>query len=314
MLPSIAIAKAVAYADSIALMAAGITLIYMCTRTFNFAHASFVTWGLYVVYAMTMLQGGSPYYYLPLAFLFVGVLGVAVYMLVIGPLMRRGASPTTLMMTTLGVDLVLLSTIQMFADFLTRTYRLYARRVVLEVYDFNTLGIPGITYVSLIIVVVLIAAIHWFMVKTKFGTAMRATIENPDLSSVLGINPNVVYIASWFIGGGLAGLGGGIASLAISGDPTIGSRIIVSMFASSIVGGLYSVYGSVLGGLLIGLTEYLGIMLLSTQLGGWILTYRPVIPLIAMAITLLIYPRGLAGINWGKALLRIKSLGGRTWK
>lgn len=313
MLPPVAIAKAVAYADSLALMAAGITLIYMCTRTFNFAHASFVTWGLYIAYAMTALVGGTPYYYLPLSFLFVGGLGLAVYLLVIGPLMRRGASPTTLMMSTLGVDLVLLSTIQMFTDFLTRTYKLYARRVVLEVYDFSIFGLPGITFISLIIVVALIAVLHWFMVKTKFGTAMRATIENPDLSSILGINPNVVYMASWFIGGGLAGLGGGIASLVITGDPTVGSRIVVSMFASSIVGGLYSIYGSVLGGLLVGLTEYLGIMVLSMQLGGWILTYRPVIPLISMAVTLLIYPRGLGGINWGKILLKVRSLGGKSW-
>ncbi|MEM1680896.1 MAG: branched-chain amino acid ABC transporter permease [Sulfolobales archaeon] len=314
MLPPIVVAKAIAYADSIALMAGGITLIYMCTRTFNFAQASFATWGLYVVYTMTALMGGTPYYYLPFAFLFVGCLGVLVYLLVIGPLMRRGASPTTLMMSTLGVDLVLLSTIQMFADFLTRTYKLYARRIVLEVYDFYLLGVPGITFVSLIIVVALIAVIHWFMVKTKFGTAMRATIENPNLSKILGINPDVVYLVSWFIGGGLAGLGGGIASLTITGDPTIGSRIVVSMFASSIVGGLYSVYGSVLGGLLIGLTEYLGITVLSFQLGGWIITYRPVIPLISMAITLLVYPKGLAGINWGRILLKVRGLGGGSWR
>lgn len=314
MLPPVAVAKAVAYADSLALMAAGITLIYICTRTFNFAHASFATWGLYVTYAMTVLVGGNPYYYLPFSFLFVGGLGVLVYLLVIRPLMRRGASPTTLMMSTLGVDLVLLSTIQMFADFLTRVYKLYARRVILEVYDFSIFGLPGITFISLIIVIALIASLHWFMVRTKFGIAMRATIENPDLSSVLGINPNVVYMTSWFIGGGLAGLGGGIASLAITGDPTVGSRIVVSMFASSIVGGLYSVYGSVLGGLLVGLTEYLGIMILSLQLGGWILAYRPVIPLISMVITLLIYPRGLAGVNWGKILLRVKSIGGGLWR
>ncbi|MEM2347858.1 MAG: branched-chain amino acid ABC transporter permease [Sulfolobales archaeon] len=314
MLPPIAVAKAIAYADSIALMAGGITLIYMCTRTFNFAQASFATWGLYVVYTMTALMGGTPYYYLPFAFLFVGCLGVLVYLLVIGPLMRRGASPTTLMMSTLGVDLVLLSTIKMFADFLTRAYKLYARKIVLEVYDFYLLGVPGITFVSLIIVVALIAVIHWFMVKTKFGTAMRATIENPDLSKILGINPDVVYLVSWFIGGGLAGLGGGIASLTITGDPTIGSRIVVSMFASSIVGGLYSVYGSVLGGLLIGLTEYLGITVLSFQLGGWIITYRPVIPLISMAITLLVYPKGLAGINWGRILLKVRGLGGGSWR
>jgi len=306
----IAVAKAIAYADSLALMAAGITLIYMCTKTFNFAHASFVTWGFYTTFTLTSLYGGSPYYYLPIAFFFVGLLGIAVYVLVIGPLMRRGASPITLMMSTLGVDLILLSFIQMFADYLTRVFKLYARKIVLEVYDFDVFGLPGITFISLLIVILLISTLHIFLVKTKFGTAMRATIENPSLASVLGVNPNIIYLTSWFLGGGLAGLAGAIASLAITGDPTVGSRIVVSMFASSIVGGLYSVYGSILGGLLIGLTEYLGIMALTLQLGGWVAVYRPVIPLIALAITLLIYPKGLGGINWSKITVKLKSLVG----
>jgi branched-chain amino acid transport system permease protein len=310
VIPPIAVAKAVAYADSLALMAAGITLIYMCTKTFNFAHASFVTWGFYITFTLTSLYGGSPYYYLPVAFIFVGLLGVAVYVLVIGPLMRRGASPITLMMSTLGVDLVLLSFIQMFADYLTRVFKLYARKIVLEVYDFDVFGLPGVTFVSLVVVVFIISALHIFLVRTKFGTAMRATIENPNLASVLGINPDIVYLTSWFLGGGLAGLAGAIASITITGDPTVGSRIVVSMFASSIVGGLYSIYGSVLGGLLIGLTEYLGIMVLAIQLGGWVAVYRPVIPLIALATTLLVYPKGLGGINWSRITVRFKSLVG----
>jgi branched-chain amino acid transport system permease protein len=310
VIPPIIVAKAVAYADSLALMAAGITLIYMCTKTFNFAHASFVTWGFYITFTLTSLYGGSPYYYLPVAFIFVGLLGVAVYVLVIGPLMRRGASPITLMMSTLGVDLVLLSFIQMFADYLTRVFKLYARKIVLEVYDFDVFGLPGVTFISLVVVVFIISALHIFLVRTKFGTAMRATIENPNLASVLGINPDIVYLTSWFLGGGLAGLAGAIASLTITGDPTVGSRIVVSMFASSIVGGLYSIYGSVLGGLLIGLTEYLGIMVLAIQLGGWVAVYRPVIPLIALATTLLVYPKGLGGINWSRITVRFKSLVG----
>jgi len=305
-IPAIAIAKAFAYASSLALMAAGITIIYMSTRTFNFAHASLVAWGFYVVYTLHTFLGGSPYYYLPAAFLFSGFLGVVIYLLVTGPLMRKGATPITLMMSTLGCDLVLLSLLQMYADYLTNVFKLYARRIILEVYDINILGLPGITIISLVVVIALITSLHIFLVKTKFGIAMRATIENPSLASTIGINPSIVYLASWFIGGGLAGLGGGLASLVISGDPTVGMRIIVAMFAASIVGGLYSVYGSILGGFLIGLTEFLGILALSNVLGGWVLPYRPVIPLVAMAITLLIYPRGLAGINWQALIKRFK--------
>ncbi|MET1160523.1 MAG: hypothetical protein ABWW65_06130 [Thermoprotei archaeon] len=141
---------------------------------------------------------------------------------------------------------------------------------------------------------------HLFLTKTKFGIAVRATIENPDLASVLGINPESVYVTAWFIGGALAGLSGALLSMVVSGYPAVGMTLIVTFFCGAIVGGLYSIFGSLLGGLLIGLSEYLGIYSLSASLGGWVLAYRPMIPLLIMVATLLIYPKGLAGINWDR--------------
>ena len=96
----------------------------------------------------------------------------------------------------------------------------------------------------------------------------------------------------------MAGLSGGFLSLVETGNNYVGMLLIVSFFAGSIVGGLYSIFGSLLGGLLIGLSEYIGIYLLSIYLGGGILAYRPAIPLAVMVATLLIQPSGLAGVNW----------------
>ena len=111
----------------------------------------------------------------------------------------------------------------------------------------------------------------------------------------------------------LAGLSGALLSMVVSGYPAVGMTLIVTFFCGAIVGGLYSIFGSLLGGLLIGLSEYLGIYSLSTTLGGWVLAYRPMIPLIIMAITLLIYPKGLAGIEWDRVrqgLLKLVKGGG----
>ncbi|MGC9009916.1 MAG: ABC transporter permease subunit [Sulfolobales archaeon] len=134
---------------------------------------------------------------------------------------------------------------------------------------------------------------------------MRASIENPPLAAISGINIYTVYLLAWIIGGFLAGLSGGILSLISTGYNTVGMTLIVTFFAGSIVGGLYSVFGSLLGGLLIGLGEYIGIYLLSMYLGGWVTVYRPVIPLAIMVATLLIQPMGLAAIDWGKILRRV---------
>lgn len=289
--------KAVAYSSGIALTAAGITIIYMATRTFNFAHASMVAWGFYIVFALYSLLGGVPYYYVPLAALFSGFLGLVSYFCVNRYLLKAGASPITLMMSTLGLDLVFFAAINIFADYLTSFYKLNARYFVLELRDIVLGGVRAVSIVAVIVVIVLILVLHMFLTKTKTGIAIRATIENTMLATVLGINPEKIYALSWFIGGALAGLGGALLSLTISGYPSIGMAIIVTMFAGAIVGGLSSVFGSLLGGFLVGLSEYMGITVLSFIVGGQVLAYRMLIPLAVMVITLLVYPKGLAGIR-----------------
>ncbi|RLG84827.1 MAG: branched-chain amino acid ABC transporter permease [Thermoprotei archaeon] len=305
--------KALAYSSGIAIGAAGITMIYMATRTFNFTHASMIAWGFYIVFATYSLLGGSPYYYIVLAALFSGMLGVIVYLGVNRRLLKAGASMVTLMMSTLGVDLIFFAFLNIFADYLSTGLKIpTARYFVLELKDIVLAKIGGmeIKAIGIIAPLVMIGvtiALHSFLTKTKFGIAMRAAIENPNLASILGINPEAVYITAWFIGGMLAGLAGGLLSLVISGYPAVGMTLIVTFFCGAIVGGLYSIFGSLLGGLLIGLSEYLGIYSLSASLGGWVLAYRPMIPLLIMAATLLVYPRGLGGINWARVRETITS-------
>jgi len=311
MIPPV-LASGLAYAGAIALMACGITIIYMCTRTFNFAHATMATWGFYITYTCLMLYGGSPYQYFPLSFLFGALLGAICYFGVNRPLLKRKASEITLMMSTMGYDMALLATIQIFCDFLTYRLGLYPRMVTMSAYDVEVAGVSASTLVSVILAVSILTILHFFLTKTKFGIAMRATIENPVLASAIGIDSEKVYLTAWLLGGGLASLGGALASMVITGTPVMGNIIIVTMFAGSILGGLYSIYGSLLGGFVVGLAEYVGTYLLSLALGGWVLGYRMVVPLVIMAVTLLFVPRGLAGLPWEKLFRKIRAyVGGR---
>jgi len=296
------VADAITYASALSLLGCGITIIYMCTRTFNFAHASMCTWGFYIAYTCVALVGGSPYLYYPLSFLLGAFLGAVCYFTINRPLLRRKVSEITLMMSTLGYDLLLLSFILMYCDYLTLTYKIASRFVVFSAYDVEIAGTKAATIVSLVLAVASITAIHFFLTKTKFGVALRATVENPDLAAVVGIDPDKVYLASWLIGGGLASLGGAVLAMTMTGTPVMGMEAIVAMFAASILGGLYSAYGGALGGFVVGITEYLGSYLLAGWLGPWVLTYRIVIPLIIMVIALFFFPRGLAGIPWSKLL------------
>jgi branched-chain amino acid transport system permease protein len=86
----------------------------------------------------------------------------------------------------------------------------------------------------------------------------------------------------------------------------MGSRMIVSAFAASIIGGQLSIYGAVLGGFVIGLAELLGTSFFASWLGAGVIPYRPLVPLIAIIITLLVAPKGLMGVNWNQLLKTIR--------
>lgn len=296
------ILTALVISAGIALAAAGITIIYMSTETFNFAHASFTTIGFFVVYNMLLVFGGSPYYYFIFAALFTGLVGVAVYLTVNRWLIQRGADMVTLMMSTLGVDLILFGLINQWADIIRDTIPGSSpRNFLLRTIDYPVAEIAGTTIyarvpISIAIVILVIIGLHTFLTKTKFGIAMRTTIENPTLARIMGVNTEMVYLTAWFLGGALAGLGGAVLSMIETGSPQVGVRYIVPLFAGSIVGGLYSVFGSLLGGFLIGLSQQIGIYLLSLGVGTFINAYKPVIPLVIMVVALLFFPEGLGAL------------------
>ncbi len=290
------------YASGLALTAGSITLLYIVTRTFNFAVASMATIGFYTVYTGVTLYGGLPYQYYPLVLIVGAITGFICYYGLNRPLLRRNAAEITLMMSTLGYDLVLLSFIQMYADYLTHTYKIFPRRVTMSLFDFELFGDRAAAFILPFIAIVFLMLLHMFLTRTKFGISMRATIENPVLAGASGINADRVYLVSWIISGGMAALGGSFMAMAMTGTPVMGMYTIPLMFAGAILGGLGSIYGGILGGLVIGLTEYAGVYLLAQQFGPWVLGYRMGIPLFIMAATLLVFPRGLSGIPLGKII------------
>ncbi|MEM0153310.1 MAG: branched-chain amino acid ABC transporter permease [Ignisphaera sp.] len=292
--------SSITYAAILGIGCASITLLYASTRTFNFAHASMVSWGFYMVFILYKFFGYMPYTYIPIAALTTAAFGVVVYILVIRRLINIGASEITLMMVTLGVDLILFASLNMVVDVLKRGFGIDATKINIVLADPIVTRIWGtpikyIHIVSVVAALTIVIALHLFLTRTNLGIAMRASIENPTLASILGIDINIVYTLAWFIGGLLAGLSGGLLVLFMEGTTTIGFDIVVFYFAGSIVGGLYSIYGGLLGGALVGISERFLTFLLSYWIPD-IIAYRFAIPMVMLVTTLLIYPRGLAGL------------------
>jgi branched-chain amino acid transport system permease protein len=299
---------AIIYACSLGLLACGVNLIYTSTKTFNFSHGCMSTWGVYIIFSGVAIFGVNLYYFFPIAFLLGALLGVICYICINGPLLRRQAKPVTLMMSTLGFDLILYSGIQIYADFLTYTFKLYPRMISMRMYDFIIGEMRAATIVAITLTTATIMAFYIFMSKTKLGIAVRAISENPSLTALSGVRPDKVYLTAWILGGGLACIGGAMMSLVVTGTPVMGWLVIISVFAASIVGGVNSVYGGIMGGFIIGLAEFLGSYLLTFPLGSWILQYKPIISLIAMTITLMVLPTGLVGIKETRLAKKFKKL------
>jgi len=289
---------AIIYSSLLVLLSMGLTLTYLTTKVPNFAHASFATIGVYLALIASRIWESSPYVAIPIAFVISGAVALALYTFILKPLIRKGASKAIQMIATLAFDLILIALLNITADYITKNYQIISREFTLRSYDGLFMDMPMILFVAPILIIIIASTLIIVLKKTKFGIAMRAAIENPDLSGVVGINVRLVYGVSWFLGGGLAGIAGALMSMWFQGDPNLGVFLIPSIFAASISGGFASIYGAIAGGILIGMSEILGTRFLAGEFGSWLIAYRPLIPLLFIVVTLLVTPRGLAGINW----------------
>ena len=298
MMDTVLFSNAIIFSSVLTLLSIGLTLTYLTTKVPNFAHGTFAAVGAYITLTAVSLWQANAYHFLFLALLVCGLVALAQYVIVFRPLMRRGATTVGLMITTLAMEFILLGALNIYADYLTREFKVRSRYFLFSAYDLRIAGQRGLLFVAPTLAAVTVVLLYLLLTRTKFGVAMRAAIEDPSLASVVGINVNLVYSVSWFIAGGLGGLSGALLPLWTPGNPDMGSRLIVSIFAASTVGGVFSLYGAILGGFLIGLAEILGTSYLASWLGASVIPYRPLIPLIAIVITLLLAPSGLAGVNW----------------
>jgi len=297
---------AVIFASLISLMSLGLTLIYITTKVSNFAHGSLTSIGIYLALTTSSVWASNPYYCLPLAFGLGGSASLILYLLILRPLSRKGASSVSLMIATLAFDLILLASLNIYADYLTSVYKISSRAFILRGVDFKVADQPGIFLVAPTLVLTIISSLYVVLTRTKFGIAMRAVVENPQLASVLGVNTNLILATSWFLSGGLAAMAGVLLPLWFMVSPDTGTSMMLSVFAASIVGGLSNIYGAALGGYLVGLTEILFTNFLAQNVGSWMIPYRPAIPLLAIVATLLIAPTGVAGIDWLSRIRRMR--------
>jgi len=290
------IKDALVYANCVTMMSIGFTLVYLISRIPNFAQSTFAVVGVYCTFSMVRILGINPYIAMPLGIIIGALLALLVYLGIVNTLMKYGAGPILLTISLLALQQIFLAGVNIYADYVRTVMGIYSRGFMLRVNDFHVGEYPGVLLVSSFTVIVVIVGMHFMLTRTQFGIAMRATVENAPLASVLGINIKRVAIISWMITGGLAGLAGTFLPLWFSSGPGSGGMLSTSVFAASVVGGLTNIYGAMLGGYVISLLEVWGSYLLMRTFGLWIGAYRMLIPLTLMSIILMYEPGGIAAI------------------
>jgi len=307
--------SAIVYACEISILSIGFTLTYLTAKIPNFAHGTYAGVGIYVTYTISKILNLSPYVAFPLAFLIGGAISVLIYLLVIGTLSRMGGGAIVLTISTLAIQIFLTAAISIYAYWLRDMYRTYTIGFILKELDFRVGPYPGIFPIAVAICVVTVILLHYMLTKTKTGVAMRATSEDPELSSVLGIDTSRIQLFSWFLTGGLACLAGAMLPLWFMCRPGTGALIITSIMAGSLLGGFMSMYGAIIGGFGVGLSEILvTTWLQNIKIGGqrqvWIGEYRPLVPMFILVAVLLIEPDGLYGV---KQRLEASELGSKLF-
>ncbi|MDK2807868.1 MAG: branched-chain amino acid transport system permease protein [Clostridiales bacterium] len=267
-----------------ALIALGYTMVYGIAKMINFAHGDIIMVGAYSLYV------GLSILHLPVAgavilsLVVCTVLGVAIERIAYKPL--RSAPPLAVLITAIGVSFLLQSlSLLIFGA----TPIPQASIVTFSGITIGGISISGITVVTLVVTTICMVALTWFIQKTKMGSAMRAVSEDKGAAALMGIDVNKTISLTFAIGSALAAVAGILYVCQYQSlKPTLGAMPGIKAFVAAVLGGIGSIPGAMLGGILLGLVESLSKAYISTELSDAIVFG-------ILVLVLLVKPSGLLG-------------------
>ena len=265
-----------------AMIALGYTMVYGIAKMLNFAHGDIIMVGGYIIYVFMALNN-------PLLAIFMAVvgcvlLGILIEKVAYKPL--RGASPLAVLITAIGVSYLLQSLAQIIFGSATK---------MVTVYDFGAIRLLGATIqisslVTLAVTVVVMVALTLFIKCTRLGRAMIAVSEDRAAAQLMGINVNAIIAITFAIGSALASLAGLFYLLkAPAVSNTMGAMPGIKAFTAAVIGGIGSIPGAMLGGILLGIVESISYKITV------IAPYTDAIEFSILIIILLVRPTGFLG-------------------
>ncbi|MBS7299056.1 MAG: branched-chain amino acid ABC transporter permease [Eubacteriales bacterium] len=266
-----------------ALIALGYTMVYGIAKMLNFAHGDVIMVGAYAILSTIALLG-SPIAAIVVAILVCTVLGIFIEKLAYKPL--RGASPLAVLITAIGVSYFLQSVAQLIYG---------AKSQPVTIGNFGSVAV-GDTKISLAAIItlaagaVIMSALTLFIKKTKMGRAMLAVSEDRGAAQLMGINVNKVITVTFAIGSALAAFASTFYLMQIpSTSPTLGAMPGIKAFTAAVIGGIGSIPGAMIGGMLLGIIEKISLSI------PVLAPYTTALEFSLLILILLVKPTGLLG-------------------
>jgi branched-chain amino acid transport system permease protein len=284
----------------IALGAIGLTLTYAVLRFANFVHGEWLTMGAYLTLVAAggvgPLLGAAGDTIGPLTFGWTLIVSAAIAALATGLLaaacdwalfrpLRRRSNEIGLVIASFGASLALRSCVEFL---FTGRPALYSTDIPMALrLGFGMRATPDLLAL-LALLLLLMLCTHLLMERAPLGRSMRAVSENPDLARLCGVDVAATIRATWMLGGALAALAGVAVGVVVQIRPYMGFDLLLPMFSAAILGGIGSVPGAMLGGLIVGLGESVAVPLIGAQ-------YRAAVAFLLLIAMLAARPHGLLG-------------------
>jgi branched-chain amino acid transport system permease protein len=266
-----------------ALIGIGLTIIFGVMRVINFAHGDLLMLGMYLTWRLFDRFHVDP---------FVSIVAGIPVMFAFGAVLQKvfinrvlNALPQNQILLTIGLGLIMSNTMMLAY---TSDYR-----IISTTYSSSSFRLAGISIstplaISFLITVVITAALYWFLLRTDTGQAIRATAQDREAASLMGINVRRMSVLAFGIGAALAATAGALISPTYYIFPQVGSTFTLKSFVIVVLGGMGSILGATLGGVIIGVTESLAAVYISSGL-------KELFVFVLFLVILLVKPAGLLG-------------------
>ena len=266
-----------------ALIALGYTMVYGIAKMLNFAHGDIIMVGAYAI-LVTINANGHPLLGVVAAVVVCTVVGIVIEKVAYKPL--RGASPLAVLITAIGVSYLLQSIAQLIFKSKSQAVTISETHMV----NVGSAELNLNTILTLVVGAVIMVALTLFVKYTKTGRAMQAVSEDRGAAQLMGVNVNKIIMITFAIGSALAACAGVFYLMQIpSVSPTLGSMPGIKAFAAAVIGGIGSIPGAMLGGVILGVVEKLA---LSVPV---LAPYATAIEFALLIVILLVRPIGILG-------------------